>query len=171
MKKLLFATIVSLLVIACSEEKKEDDSKKWWNESLVQKNLATIQAGIAAFEKEDIDGWSAIVADSAVWSSPAYGDTVTTKAHWLESLKFYMDNWDNLKLNNAIFLPGIDSATHEMDGSVRYYGDWDAVHKSGLAMHLKFYATYDFNKDNKVTYCSDFFDVGGLMNTVQPKSK
>lgn len=172
MKKLLFASIVSLLVIACSDkEKKEDDSSKKDTDmkALYEKNLAVLKASIASFEKEDIDGWAASVADSAVWRSPAYGDTVTTKAHWKESLKYYTDNWDNIKLNNSIFLPGLDSATHEMDGSVRYYGRWDAVHSSGVATHVAFYGAYDFNKDNKVTFGTEFFDVGGLMNAIQPK--
>lgn len=174
MKKLLFASIVSLLVMACSDkDKKEDDASKKNTEmkAAYEKNLASLQAGIAAFEKEDIEGWAASVADSVRWDSPAYGDTVTTKAHWKESLQYYIDNWDNIKLNNPNYLPGIDSATHELDGSVRYYGYWDAVHKSGVTTHVSYYGTYDFNKDNKVTFGSEFFDVGGLMNAVAPKSK
>jgi hypothetical protein len=174
MKKLLFASIVMFLVLACNDkEKTEVDSSKKNAEmkDLYEKNLASLKSGIAAFEKEDIEGWAAMVADSAKWNSPAYGDSVSTKAHWKETLKYYLDNWDNLKLNNANFLPGIDSSTHELDGSVRYYGQWDAVHKSGVVTHVSFYGTYDFNKDNKVTSGSDFFDVGGLMNAIQPKAK
>ena len=174
MKKLLFASIVSLLLIACSDkEKKEDDAPKKNTEmkAAYEKNLASLQAGIAAFEKEDIEGWAASVADSVKWNSPAYGDTVTTKAHWKESLQYYLDNWDNIKLNNATYLPGVDSTTMELDGSVRYYGYWDAVHKSGTPTHVSYYATYDFNKDGKVIAGSEYFDVGGLMNAVAPKIK
>ena len=173
MKKLLFASIVSLLVMACSDkEKKDDDSKKDTEmKAAYEKNMASLKAGIAAFEKKDIEGWAASVADSAKWASPAYGDTVSTKAHWKESLQYYADNWNNIKMNNGNFLPGIDSSTHELDGSVRYYGYWDAVHKSGTATHISFYGTYDFNKDNKVISGAEFFDVGGLMNAVAPKNK
>jgi hypothetical protein len=175
MKKLLFASVVSLLVIACNskEEKKEDDASKKMADmkALYEKNLATLKTFIAAFEKEDASGLAAQVADTAKWSSPAYGDTVSTKAHWMESLKYYLDNWDNLKLNNSNFLPGIDQNTQELDGSVRYYGDWAGVHKSGLATSIKFYGTYDFNKDNKIISGADYFDLGGLMNAVAPKAK
>jgi hypothetical protein len=174
MKKLLFASVISLLVMSCSDkDKKGDDASKKDTDkkALYEKNLASLQAGIAAFEKGDLKGWSATVADSAKWASPAYGDTVTTKAHWMESLKYYTDNWTNIKLNNPNYLPGIDSATHEFDGSVRYYGYWDAVHKSGTATHMSFYGTYDFNKDNKVISGAEYFDLGGLMNAVAPKSK
>ncbi len=174
MKKILFASVISLLVMSCSDkDKKEDDASKKNTEmkAVYEKNLATLKTGIAAFEKEDLEGWAAGVADSATWSSPAYGDTVSTKAHWKESLKYYLDNWDNLKLNGATFLPGVDSATQELDGSVRYYGSWNGVHSSGKATQLKFYGTYDFNKDNKIISGSDYFDLGGMMNAVAPKNQ
>lgn len=174
MKKLFFYSVCSLLIVACNNKPKTDDaaSKKSDDmKALYQKNLADLQAGFAAFEKGDLDAWSATVADSAIWNSAAYGDTVHSKAHWKESLKYYVDNWTNIKLNNPVFLPGLDSLTHEMDGSVRYYGTWDAVHKSGVKTSLNAYGTYEFNKDNKVVNGSDYFDVGGLMNAVTPKSK
>ena len=169
MKKLLLIPVAALLLTACTNKKDDDASKKNADmKALYEKNLATLKAGIAAFENKDIEGWAASVADTAHWDSPAYGDTVHTKAHWKESLAYYIANWDNLKLNNATFLPGVDS-THEMDGSVRYYGNWDAVHKSGVKTSVNFYGTYDFNSDNKIVSGSDFFDVGGVMNAVTPK--
>ena len=174
MKKLLFCTIVSLLVLACTQKSKTEDESSKKNaemKALYEKNLASLKAFITAFENENIDGCAALIADSAVWNSPTYGDTVHTKAHWKESYAYYLANWDNMKLNNANFLPGIDSATHEMDGSVRYYGRWDVVHKSGVKSRVNFYATYDFNKDNKIIFAADFFDIGGLMNAVAPKGK
>ena len=175
MKKLLFASVVSLLLIACDskEEKKEDDASKKMADmkALYEKNLATLQKGIDAFSKNDIEGWAATISDTAQWQSPAYGDTVHTKAHWKEALKYYTDNWHDLKLNNAAFLPGIDQTTQELDGSVRYYGNWDGVHKSGVKTSVQFYGTYDFNADNKIISGADYFDVGGLMNAVAPKDK
>src|SRR5690349_15215678 len=92
MKKLLLIVLCSYLLAACSnQEKKEDDSSKKMAASddmnaLYEKNLAAIKSGIASFENKDIEGWAAGVADSVVWSSPAYGDTVTTKAHWKDVL-------------------------------------------------------------------------------------
>ncbi len=174
MKKIFFAFIVSLLVLGCNNDEKKEEAasnKSTEMKALYEKNLAALKAGIAAFEKEDIEGWAANIADSAVWTSPAYGDTVTTKAHWKESLKYYLDNWSDLKLTNAQFLPGLDSATHEFDGSVRYYGQWGGVHSSGVATKVNFYGTYEFNKDGKMVSGADYFDLGGLMNSLQPKAK
>ena len=171
MKKLLLIPMAALLLAACTDkDKKEDESakKNAGMMSLYEKNLAVLKTSIAAFEKKDIEGWVASLADTANWISPTYGDTVHTKAHWKETLNYYINNWDNLKLNNAIFLPGLDS-TYAIDGSVRYYGSWDAVHKSGVKTSVNFYGTYEFNKDNKVVSGSEFFDVGGMMNAITPK--
>jgi len=172
MRKLFFAAFVLLLVAGCKQKEeaaapKKDDGMQ----ALYEKNLATLKTSLAAFEKEDIEGWASNVADSVKFHSPAYGDTVTTKAHWKEALKFYADNWNNLKLNHPNFLPGLDSSTHQIDGSVRFYGEWSGIHTSGVATVISFYGTYDFNKDGKVTDATEFFDVGGLMNAVQPKAK
>lgn len=180
MKKVFFALAITLLAIGCNQSEKKEDtspqdtpvSKSDEMKALYEQNLATLKTFIADFEKEDINGQATQLADSAVWSSPAYGDTVHTKKHWLEAQKNYMDNWSDLHLSNAHFLPGIDSATHEFDGSVRYYGLWSGTHSSGVAYApVKFYGTYDFNKDHKIISGNDFFDLGGLMNAVQTKGK
>jgi hypothetical protein len=172
MKKLLLLVACSYLLAACStQEKKEDDSSKKTDDmtALYEKNLAVIKSAIASFEKKDIEGWAANVADSVIWHSPSYGDTVTSKAHWKEALKTYADNWNDLKLTQTNFLPGVDSTTHQPDGSVRFYGVWVGTAKSGQQTSSKFYGSYDLNKDNKVTFADEYFDVGGLMNAATSK--
>lgn len=174
MKKLFIAVGIILISIGCNQAEKSDadaSSKNDDMQALYEQNLSTLKSFIAAFEKEDIDGQAAFIADSARYSSPVFGDTIFTKKHWLEGQKYYMDNWSNLHLSNAQFLPGIDSATHQFDGSVRYYGFWDGVHTSGFTGQVKFYGTYDFNKDHKIISGNDFFDVGGMMNAVNAYSK
>ena len=174
MKKLLFLSFVSMLILSCNQKAKTDDtpapSKKADDmKALYEKNLATLKTAIAAFEKKDMEGWAATVADNVVWQSPAYGDTVKTKAHWKEVLSGFSSNWDSLKLTNPNFLPGLDSTTLEFDGSVRYYGSWIGRYKSGVWTNVAFYGSYDFDKDGKVSSGTEFFDVGGLMKAVQAK--
>lgn len=174
MKKIFFAAAISLMVAGCNQTGKKDDatsSKNDQMQELYQQNLSTIKTFIADFEKEDIDGQAALIADSARYNSAAYGDTIHTKKHWLEGQKSYMDNWSNLHLSDAQFLPGIDSTTHEFDGSVRYYGFWGGVHSSGFSGQVKFYGTYEFNKDHKLISGDDFFDLGGMMNAINSKGK
>ena len=173
MIKLFFTGIIVLIIAGCNTKPKEEgatNSDKYAEANArYEKNLATVKTLFSNFEKEDISSDSALIADSVVWHSPAYGDTITTKAHWTEALKNYVDNWDNLHFNNGNFLPGLDPVTHEPNGSVRCYGSWDGNYKSGMATKVNYYGTFEFNKDNKVVSASEYFDVGGLMNAVSKK--
>ena len=175
MRKLLFLAMVSLLVISCnSPEKKANEATAKTDDgmTLYSQNLAVVKTCVTAFENKNLNDFFANVADSVIWNSPVYGDEVHTKAHWMESLKYWIDNWDSLHLVDANFLPGLDSATNTIDGSVRYYGQWDGVHKAtGIHTHVQIYETYEFNKDHKIVNDAQYFDVGGLMNAVKPKAK
>lgn len=171
MKKLLFISVITCFLFSCNtEEKKEATTGGDDMSALYDQHLAVIKSNLTAFENKDMDALFSNVADDVTWNSPVYGDTVQTKAHWRESLQYWVDNWDNLKLSNAIYLPGVDTATNKPDGSVRYYGQWDGVHKAtGKATTVQVYEFYNFNADHKVKNSGSFFDVGGLMNAVTPK--
>lgn len=172
MKKVIFFFIALSGLYACETSVKKDEVPKASDaKMLYEKNLASLKKGITAFENEKLDDWAATVADTTIWNSPVYGSSPAGKADWRKSLSNYIADWDSLKLNFPDFLPGIDSATHEFDGSVRYYGIWNGIHKSGVHTSVNFYATYDFNKDGKVINASEFFDVGGLMNAINAKAK
>ncbi|MEO6133723.1 MAG: nuclear transport factor 2 family protein [Ginsengibacter sp.] len=178
MKKLFFAALITIMVAGCNQaEKKSDTPVQKDNSSsgngdemktAYEANLAAYKTQIAAFEKEDLSAWAATIADDAVWSSPVYGDTISTKAHWVELTKSIFETFNNLHLSNAQFLPGVDSTSQKPDGSVRYYGTWTGISTSGKEGRLKAYGTYDFNKDHKITSGNDFYDVGGLMNSLKP---
>ncbi|MEO8112058.1 MAG: hypothetical protein ABI594_18560 [Ginsengibacter sp.] len=172
MKKVLAVVIITIMAVGCSQPDQKDNTASQQSDdmnALYEANLATLKTQIGAFEKEDVNAWAATIADSAVWLSPVYGDTITTKAHWEESIKNIMDNNSNLHLSDAQFLPGVDSATQKPDGSVRYYGTWHGTPTSGKEVSVKFYGTYDFNDNHKIISGDDFYDVGGLMNSLKPQ--
>ena len=173
MRKVFFLMLAAIVFFSCNQSAKTDDStsKNADAKALYEKNLATIKSGITAFENEKIEDWAATIADNAVWNSPAYGAKPAGKAEWKKGHAAYFADWDSLKLVDPTFLPGIDSSTHEFDGSVRYYGQWNGVHKSGVKTSVNFYGTYDFDKNGKVVNGSDFFDLGGMMNAVANKPK
>ena len=172
MKKVILFFIAILGLYACKMSVKSEEAPKVSDaKNLYEKNLESLKKGITAFENEKLDDWAATVADTTIWNSAAYGSSPAGKAEWRKMLTSYIADWNSLKLNYADFLPGIDSATHQFDGSVRYYGIWNGVHKSGIHTLVNFYATYDFNKDGKIINASEFFDVGGLMNAIKGKAK
>ncbi|UEG49643.1 hypothetical protein LK994_13455 [Ferruginibacter lapsinanis] len=171
MKKLHVCLIALLSMIACNQkpsmenaDKKDSDAK-----AKYEKNLATVKASVVAFENKQADAFAATLADSAVWVPAVYGTVPGKKADYCNDSKWYWDNFDSIQLINAAYLPGLDSLTHEFDGSVRYYGTWISKHKSGVKTSLNYYATFDFNKDNKIVYAAEFYDAGGLMNAIKAK--
>ena len=170
MKLFIFFLFISTAVYSCKEQVKNETTLKLSEAKvLYEKNLASLQKGIRAFENENIDEWAETVADTTIWNSAAYGSLPGTKEDWKKTLIAYFADWDSIKLNYPDFLPGIDSATHEFDGSVRYYGIWNGIHRSGVRTSVNMYATYDFNKEGKIVNASEFFDVGGLMNAIKAK--
>lgn len=172
MKLFVFLIAFSITIYSCNEPvKSESNSQSSSAKALYEKNLASLQKGIKAFENENIDEWAETVSDTTIWNSAAYGSSPGTKEDWKKALMAYFAEWDSLKLNYPDFLPGIDSATHEFDGSVRYYGIWMGIHRSGVRTSVNMYATYDFNKEGKIVNASEFFDFGGLMNAVKSKEK
>jgi hypothetical protein len=173
MKKSILWLGLSIAVLGCSQPQKpaeEVPSKS--DEAMIQyeKNLGVLKASLTAFENEQIDEWANSLADNAVWNPASYGAPAGTKEDWKKTLTYYVTEWDSLRLTNPTFLPGIDSASHEPDGSVRYYGTWVGVHKSGMKTSINYYATLEFNNDNKVITASEFMDIGGLLNAIATKS-
>jgi hypothetical protein len=169
MRIIIFFIFTSFATYSCNEPVKSEAAKPADANTLYEKNLATLKKGIAAFEKENIDEWAETVSDTTIWNAAEYGSSPGTKEVWKKSLNTYFAEWDSLKLYYPDFLPGIDSATHEFDGSVRYYGIWNGIHKSGVRTSVNMYATYDFNKEGKIVNASEFYDMGGLMNAVKTK--
>lgn len=176
MRKLMMVSTFALLALACNTSQTKtggesatagsSDSMK----TLYEKNLALVKANVSNFENKDLDAFFVHIADTVTWNSPMYGDTVTTKAHWMESIKYWTDNWDSLKLVNPIFLAGVDAVTNMPDGSVRYYGQWNGVHKAtGNHTSVQIYEYMNFNADHKVAADGQYFDVGGLMNAAAAK--
>ncbi len=160
------------MLLTCYSQKKNVASPSGDNgiKALYEQNLAIIKSNLAAFENKNLAALFANVSDTANWNSPVYGDALHTKAHWMESLKYWTDNWDSLHLVNPIYLAGVDTDTNMPDGSVRYYGQWDGVHKAtGIHTSVQIYEFFNFNADHKVSASGSYFDVGGLMNAVAPK--
>src|SRR6266581_866246 len=104
MKKLLVPAMVSLFLISCNNHEKMEEAasgKAAEMKSLYEQNLVEVKACFAAFENKDLAGFASRLDDKIVWNAAAYGDTITTKTHWMEVLKFYSENWDNVKFDNA----------------------------------------------------------------------
>ncbi len=74
----------------------------------------------------------------------------------------------NITTEPVNLLPGVNIDTKKMDGSVRFYVEWEITNtatdsteaKSG---NIQMYHAYVFNEEGKITLTLTYGDFGGLM--------
>ena len=150
---LLFST---LLFIAC------DTNPKY------ESNLATAKKWVQAFEDGNVDLWKEVVSDDLQDVAPMYGMGTVDYETSLQVAEFYVQNYTDVKFNEAVWLPGIDTLTMKPDGSVRAYGRWSGKSLStGREFSVMSYHNFDF-KDGKISSTGEYFDATGMVNAVGP---
>ena len=123
---------------------------------------------VQAFETSNLDLWKEVVSQELVDVAPMYGMGQVDYKTSLGVAEFYVQNYTNVKFENQVWLPGIDTLTMKPDGSVRAYGNWTGTSKStGRNFSLNSYHNFDF-KDGKISSTGEYFDATGMVNSVGP---
>jgi hypothetical protein len=162
MKKFYTLLILSSFLIACQPV--DDAAKKTF-----EKNAKTVQAYIDGFEAESLDYETIYSKHLVVMRGTSFGSNDSTGLP--ELMMNDRKGWakfDFELLNKpAVLLPGVDSDTKELDGSVRYYGTWKvslAATDTTEERHgvIKLYESFDFDADGKIIYQQYYGDGSGL---------
>lgn len=71
--------------------------------------------------------------------------------------------------DSVALLPGVDSDTKELNGSVRYYGEWKAIRAATDSTEersavLSIYESFDFDEDGKINMQVTYGDFGGAFS-------
>ena len=75
-----------------------------------------------------------------------------------------------IKFDANYWLPGVNTETGKPDGSTRVYGTWTSFYAlTGKETSLTSYHSFEF-KDGKIIMGGDWFDLGGMMNSLTPQS-
>ena len=174
MAKLVIGIIIGALVVYLALNSSEDaqTSINLSESPEYVANKAVMEAHFQGLMDEDLEAMSAQVADSLKWSAPAYGAVAYagSKDDYIKDVKFYLDNFDNITIQQSIYLPGLDQFTSEPDGSVRAYVHWKITHtESGVVAEPWYYGSFEL-EGGKIVVAVEFMDVGGLMNHVATAS-
>jgi len=133
-------------------------------------NKGVVEAMFQALIDEDMEAWSATVSDTVKYTAATYTPDATpnsgTKEDWMKSVQNGMDNFDDLTIAQAVYLPGLDGATAAPNGSVRVYVHWNATHSTGVKVDPWFYYNIDKFEGGNITTFQAFADVGGVMNQI-----
>ncbi len=155
MKKLILL-FVGILFVSCNSNPD------------YEKNLATAKKWVQAFEDGNIDLWKEVVSEDVQDVAPMYGMGQVDYNTSLQVAEFYVQNYTDVKFNDPVWLPGIDTLTMKPDGSVRAYGRWSGKSLStGREFSLMSYHNFDF-EDGKISSTGEYFDATGMVNAVGP---
>ena len=156
MKKILLVILI-FIVSSCSNEHPDYAA----NKELAQKWIET-------FETQNMDLWEEVVSEDVVDVAPMYGMGQIDYASSKQIAEFYVNNYTDVKFNNPVWLPGIDTLTMKPDGSVRAYGVWTGKsNTTGRIFTLPSYHNFGF-KDGKIISTGEYFDATGMVNSVGP---
>ena len=133
-----------------------------------ESNLAVAKKWVQAFEDGNIDLWKEAVSDDLQDVAPMYGMGTVDYETSLQVAEFYVQNYTDVKFNEPVWLPGIDTLTMKPDGSVRAYGRWSGKSLStGREFSVMSYHNFDF-EDGKISSTGEYFDATGMVNAVGP---
>ena len=106
--------LIALFMISCD------------NDNGYSENVKAVKKVVSAFELGDVEIWKEAVSENLVYSPPMYG-TAENSGNYdsaLAQAEFYINNFENIKFNNPVYLPGVDTVSLKNNGSVRVYGTW-----------------------------------------------
>jgi len=136
-----------------------------------QSNLAVAKKWVQAFEDQNIELWKEAVSEDLQDIAPMYGMGMVDYETSLQVAEFYIQNYTDVKFNDPVWLPGIDTLTMKPDGSVRAYGRWSGKSIStGREFSLMSYHNFDF-EDGKISSTGEYFDATGMVNAVGPAQR
>ena len=167
--KLIYSVLFVTLLLASCKPKSDSAANEAFEKN--SKTVLTYFEGVQT-EKVDYSSFSKDFKSLNTWFGAK--DTISFDEFKIGDSKA-LKNF-NFKLLDSVpvFLPGVNSLTKEVDGSVRIYSTWEistektdsTEAKSG---RLKMYESYDFDADGKILYQQGYGDFTGLMNYLTSK--
>ncbi len=165
MKKLWAIALLSVLLLSCQAESQEEKAAK----EAFEANSKTVLANLKGWQNENLD--YSMYAPDFVMLSTEFGaekDSVN-----LEEMKAYdKEMWNTfdfrLVTDPPTLLPGVNTDTRKMDGSVRHYSEWEVTLPAtdtteARSGRIKLYESFDFNPEGKIIYQQAYGDFSGIM--------
>ena len=178
MKNIIYFTIFSCMLISCNNSTKQVDNNEE-NKAVEQaestsdtkatydRNLANFKAMLDACNNQDVEAALKLMADDFMETGTGYGEQDRNKEEWKAQNEGMMTVMKPT-LKQAIYLPGVDTVSLEMDGSVRYYGTWNFA-VGDKNEDIKVYGTADFNDEGLITSLAHYADFSMTMMQILPE--
>ena len=141
------AILALCLLSACSSEPAQQNPS-------YEQNVASMKAMFDGFQNKSID--PSLFAEDFVDVGTGFEEVDRNKADAMQQWKM-MTRVMDAELTNAIYLPGIDTLTLALDGSVRYYGQWKMT-MGEATQSLMAYGSMEFNEAGEIRNFAHYAD-------------
>ena len=168
MKDIWLVLFISALAIGCEsggDYAEEVDP----GIAAFEKNSKVVLAYLDAWQAEDVD-YTKFYAEDYAATGTGYGELDTMNlAQVMEWDETMFATYDFKIVDGPVnLLPGVDLETKAMDGSVRFYTEWEITRTAtdsteARSGNIRMYHAYVFNEDGKFTLDIAYGDFGGLM--------
>ncbi len=164
MKKLIYLTLIAILILACNSELK--NKKSDINETFL-KNSETMQALFESFAAEAVD-YSRfsedVVFKGTILNSPDSLNLDQVK----EIHKGFFAKYDVKHLGKFNYLQGVNPDTGYADGSVRMYYNMEVTNSSnGKSIVIPIYESFDFDNEGKAIYVQWYSDWTASLESIE----
>ncbi len=142
-----FAALALCVIFACNSGSEEQNPN-------YDANLASMKAMFDGFQSKTIN--PDLFADDFIEVGTGFQEEDRTKDESMQQWKMMTALMD-AELVNAVYLPGIDTLTMSLDGSVRYYGQWNMT-MGDATQKLMAYGTMEFNDAGEIRNFAHYAD-------------
>ncbi len=170
MRKFLISASLLLILVGCKSESENPEAAAMAvAEAAFATNSQTVLANLTGWQNENLD--YSMYADDFVMLDTGFGakkDSIS-KSEMMAMDQQMWQYFDFKLLNEPQLLPGVNSDTKKMDGSVRHYCAWEVTRTATDSTEAKsgtilLYESFDFNEEGKILYQQVYGDFTGLMN-------
>ena len=131
-------------------------------------NSETVLSYFDDWINEDLD-YDKYYAENAFVNGTTYGskDTLTVEDRKASHKKMW-EKYDFTYSKPLVLLPGVDSKTKEMDGSVRMYYDMNiTLTETQKSVSVPLYESLEFNDEGKITNLVFYGDITAYFNSLE----
>ena len=140
-----------------------------------EKNSQTVMTFLNGYQEESLD-YDALYSENAIMLNTRLGavkDSVSVAGIKLMDQEDW-DLYDFEIVSEINLLPGVNSVTKKVDGSVRYYGIWRTTKEAtdsteAIQTDLRLYESFDFDESGKIIYQQFYGDLTASTNILEGK--
>jgi len=158
--------IIAAFLFSCTTQNESNNTITDVEQKFIN-NCNSVQAYLNDFVNESID-YKKFFNDTCKVRGTYFNSEGPTNVD--DRISLHKEMWAkyDFAISDSInFLPGVNAATKEMDGSVRFYFDWTVSNtENGKSITLPLYMSFDFDNNGKINFYQFFGDISAGISSI-----